>query len=240
MRFVGRDVSEPRRALERAPVIRARHLREPVAVDDEAGACEVRPGTLNDVDAAAAVLAQAFADSPWTCWTVDPERHVERIGSLQQLVMERAVLAFGELWVACVGTEVVGAAMWMHPDRVPHPAVWSSMSAETAALEGSRHDVSVMAEEMLAFLKPAARHYYVGAVGVAPGWQGRGIGAELLTPVLHRADDESADVYLETSTEWNVAFYAALGFVVSGEHQIPDGGPHVWAMSRPPNPAVRS
>ena len=53
--------------------------------------------------------------------------------------MERAVLPFGELWVACVGTEVVGAAMWMHPDRVPYPAVWSSMNKETAALEGSRH-----------------------------------------------------------------------------------------------------
>ncbi len=201
-------------------------------MDDEAGACEVRPGTLDDADAAAAVLAQAFADSPWTRWTVDPERHVERIGSLQRLVMERAVLPFGELWVASVGTEVVGTAMWMHPDRIPHPAVWSSMSVETAALEGSRHDESVMAEEMLVFLRPVTRHYYLGAVGVVPAHQGRGIGAELLIPVLRRADEESVDVYLETSTESNVAFYAALGFATTGEHQIPDGGPHVWAMIR--------
>ena len=201
-------------------------------MDGEVGACEVRPGTLDDVDAAAAVLAEAFADSPWTRWTVDPERHIERIGALQRLVMERAVLPFGELWVACVATEVVGAAMWMHPDRIPHPAVWSSMSAETAALEGSRHDASVMAEQTLAFLKPAARHYYLGAVGVVPAHQGRGIGAELLTPVLRRADEEFVDVYLETSTESNVAFYRRLGFTTVGEHQIPDGGPHVWAMIR--------
>ena len=203
-------------------------------MDDEVGACEVRPGTLDDVEAAAAVLAQAFADSPWTRWTVDPEYHIDRIASLQRLVIERAVLPFGELWVASVGTEVVGAAMWIHPDRVPHPAVWSSMSAETAALEGSRHNASVMAEEMLAFLKPPTRHYYLGAVGVVPARQGRGIGAALLNPVLRRADDESVEVYLETSTDSNVAFYAALGFVVTGEHQIPDGGPHVWAMSRVP------
>ena len=196
------------------------------------GACEVRPGTLDDVDAAAAVLAEAFADSPWTRWTVDPERHIERIGSLQRLVLERAVLPFGELWVACVGTEVAGVAMWMHPNRIPHPAVWSSMRAETAALEGSRHDASVIAEEMLAFLKPATRHYYLGAVGVVPVHQGRGIGAELLAPVLRRADDESVDVSLETSTGSNVAFYRRLGFTTVGEHQIPDGGPHVWAMIR--------
>ena len=149
-----------------------------MAVDDEVGACEVRPGTLDDVKAAAAVLAQAFADSPWNRWTVDPEYHIDRIASLQRLVMERAVLPFGELWVASVGTEVVGATMWIHPDRVPHPAVWSSMSAETAALEGSRHNASVMAEEMLAFLKPPTRHYYLGAVGVVPARQGRGIGAD--------------------------------------------------------------
>ena len=37
----------------------ALRLCEPVAVDDEVGACEVRPGTLDDVDAAAAVLAEA-------------------------------------------------------------------------------------------------------------------------------------------------------------------------------------
>ncbi len=164
----------------------------------------------------------------------DPEYHIDRIASLQRLVMERAVVSFGELWVASVGTEVVGAAMWIHPDRVPHPAVWSSMSAETAALEGSRHNASVMAEEMLAFLKPPTRHYYLGAVGVVPARQGRGIGAALLNPVLRRADDESVEVYLETSTDSNVAFYAALGFVVTGEHEIPDGGPHVWAMSRVP------
>ncbi len=201
---------------------------------EEAGACDVRPGTLDDAASAAAVLAQAFADSPWTRWTVDPERRTDRIRSLQQLVMERAVLPFGELWVASAGTEVVGAAMWMHPDRVPHPAVWSSMTAETAALEGSRHDASVMAEELLALLKPTTRHYYLGAVGVVPARQGRGIGTALLTPVLGRADEESADIYLETSTQSNVAFYSGLGFEVTGQHQIPAGGPHVWAMTRVP------
>lgn len=203
---------------------------------------EVRRGTLGDAAGATAVLAEAFADSPWTRWTVDPERHTERIRSLQLLVMERAVLTFGELWVATVGAGIVGAAMWMHPDRVPHSAVWSSMGGETAALEGSRHAASVMAEEELAFLRPTSRHYYLGAVGVDPARQGHGIGTELLNPILLRAEEEAVNVYLETSTESNVAFYVGLGFAVTGQHQLPDGGPHVWAMTRRSDPmgATRS
>jgi hypothetical protein len=38
---------------------------------------------------------------------------------------------------------------------------------------------------------------------------------------------------LETSSEPNVRFYQRLGFAVTGQVQVPDGGPRVWAMRRP-------
>ncbi|MEP6624075.1 MAG: GNAT family N-acetyltransferase [Acidimicrobiia bacterium] len=200
---------------------------------------EVRRGTAADVDAAARLLGVAFAESPWTRWTVAADRHSERIGSLQRLVMEGAVLPFGEVWVARDGDVLVGVAMWMLPDRVPPPTVWEEMRAATARLEGDRHPFSEAAERLVARLRPRHRHFALGALGVAPDRQRQGIATRLVSPVLGRADREMVDAYLETSTESNVAFYTGLGFAVSGECRIPDGGPPVWAMTRAPAGSVR-
>ncbi len=195
---------------------------------------EIRRGTAADIDAAAAVLAAAFADSPWTGWTVDACDHTERIAALQRLVMERAVLPFGEIWVAIAGRMVVGVALWMDPRHAPHPEVWAGMRDETVALEGDRHHASAAAELALAHMKPGEPHFFLGAVGVQPDQQRRGIGARLLAPTLARADEQAIGAYLETSTASNVAFYERLGFTVTGECVIPDGGPPVWAMTRRP------
>jgi GNAT superfamily N-acetyltransferase len=76
-------------------------------------------------------------------------------------------------------------------------------------------------------------HYYLRYIGVAPPFQGRGIGAELLRPTLDRADAERVPAYLEASTERSARFYARLGFEHLGELQVPDG-PRFWPMRRPP------
>ena len=192
----------------------------------------VRRATARDIDAACAVLADAFADSPWTRWTVDADRHGERIEALQRLAMERLALPFGEVWVACEGLVIVGVAMWMPPNVEVPADVLLGVDPIQEELEGARHEASRTAEAAAAHLRPAEPHYFLGTVGVRRNRQRRGIGAALLQPVLGRAVAEAAWVYLETSTLENVAFYERLGFTVTGEQEIPDAGPHVWAMMR--------
>ncbi|MBU0596347.1 GNAT family N-acetyltransferase, partial [Candidatus Bipolaricaulota bacterium] len=77
-------------------------------------------------------------------------------------------------------------------------------------------------------------HWYLMALGVAPGRQGRGIGARLLSPILRRASDEGLPCYLETQTERNVTFYGKLGFEVLLEEREPVGGLPLWFMARQP------
>ena len=192
----------------------------------------VRRATERDIDDACAVLADAFADSPWTRWTVDADRHGERIEALQRLAMERLALPFGEVWVACEGQVIVGVAMWMLPDVDVPANVSRAVDPMQQSLEGERHDASRIAEAAAAHLRPSDPHYFLGTVGVQLDCQRRGIGAALLQPVLNRATAEAACVYLETSTPENVAFYQGLGFTVTGDQDIPDAGPHVWAMMR--------
>ena len=193
---------------------------------------EVRRARLDDIDETSAVLALAFADYPWTRWTVDDKDHLARIRSLQRLVMVELAFPYGEIWISLQGGSIVSVSVWMKP-RPPVPAgIVASVATQTAVLEGDRHTRSSAAESILASLRPSAPHYYLGAVGTRPDCQGKGHGRAVLQPVIAAADTDGVALYLETSTASNVHFYSQLGFHISGEADPPGGGPHVWGMSR--------
>jgi ribosomal protein S18 acetylase RimI-like enzyme len=198
----------------------------------------VRQATGADLDEAADVLADAFADYEWERWTVAADRHVERIRGLQRLWMERVGLPLGEVWLAEAARGRVGAvAVWMPPGIWIPAEVSAEMAPKVAELEGDRHLFSEAAETICAPLRPASAHYYLGTVGTRRSLHREGLGSAVLAPVLGRADAEAAEAYLETSNEANVAFYRRLGFEVSGEADVPGGGPHVWGMLRQPHRA---
>lgn len=195
-------------------------------------AAGVRRADAADVDAACVVLADAFADYPWTRWTVDAERHGERIEALQRLCMERVTLPYGEVWVACdAGDDIVSVAMWMLPSSVVPESVAVETEARQATLEGTRHRASAAAEALVGALRPTVPHYYLGTVGTRRNRQGRGHGTSVLRPILDRAEHDGDPVFLETSDPRNCELYTRLGFVTVAEIAIADGaGPHVWAM----------
>ena len=193
----------------------------------------VRKANTRDVDASYAVLADAFSDYEWTRWTVDADHHRSRIESLQRLVLERVVLPYGEAWIAEDDDGLVASvALWMLPDSSIPTAVADEVATAQAALEGTRHAASLLAEAAAASLRPAAPHFYLGAVGTRSERRGLGLASAALAPMLERAEAEGRSAYLETSAPGNVRFYTALGFTVTGEIDVPGGGPHVWAMTR--------
>jgi GNAT superfamily N-acetyltransferase len=195
--------------------------------------CVARRAEVADVDTACAVLADAFADSPWTRWTVDGDDHVRRIEGLQRLMIEHVALPYGEVWVA--GDEhddVLSVAVWSLPSSVVPKSVFESIDAEQVRLEGARHDASQAAEALVARLRPTAAHYYLGAVGTRRDRHRQGLASAVLAPMLDRAERDGTDVYLETSEPANVEFYGRLGFTTMAELAIPDGGPPVWTLLR--------
>jgi len=196
---------------------------------------EVRRATVPDLDAAAAVLGAAFADYPWTRWTVDARDHVWRITALQRLALERYGLAFGEVWLATVDDAITSVAVWMDSAATIPDAVHDGCRGEVAWLEGSRHSASVAAERELDGSRPSERHYFLATVGTVPAMQRVGIGRAVLTPVLAVADRDNVLAALETSSPSNVSFYSQLGFDVVESRTISGGGPDVWAMRRVPH-----
>ena len=192
----------------------------------------VRRAGPAEVDAAGAVLTDAFFDYAWTRWTVDRVEHAARIEALQRLVIERIALPYGEVWIAEDERGVASVAIWMLPTSSIPVHVVDAAAAAQAELEGDRHDASLRAEAACLPLRPLAAHYSLGAVGTRSDRQREGLATAVLEPILDRAEADGAIVFLETSDAGNVSFYERLGFSVTGEIDVPGGGPHVWAMAR--------
>src|SRR5438874_2604894 len=77
-------------------------------------------------------------------------------------------------------------------------------------------------------------HWYLAGIGVDPPEQRRGVGAALLAPGLEGAAREHVPCVLLTNNDANLPFYREHGFEVVREGETPSGGPHAWAMVRPP------
>jgi GNAT superfamily N-acetyltransferase len=80
---------------------------------------------------------------------------------------------------------------------------------------------------------PAGSYWYLQFMGVAPAWQGQGLGSALMAPVLARCDREGVRAYLDATSERNKRLYERHGFEAE-EPFAPPGGPPLWPMWRQP------
>jgi predicted N-acetyltransferase YhbS len=83
-------------------------------------------------------------------------------------------------------------------------------------------------------------HFYVRTVGVRTALQRQGVGSALMQPTLQRADLAGLPTYIEASSERSAALYERHGFVHMGVLELPEGGPPVWLMRRPPGSSSRA
>jgi hypothetical protein len=70
-------------------------------------------------------------------------------------------------------------------------------------------------------------------------WAQIGLAADVVKPVLLRADSEGHACYVEVFDERNLPFYISLGFRFYGAGRVPGGGPNFWSMSRPPQKQIK-
>lgn len=193
-----------------------------------------RIADTNDLDRAAEVLGDAFADYPWTRWTVDASEHQRRITALQRIALEHYALPFGAISVTTVAGEIQSVAAWSDSAAMSAGNLDVSIRAQIAVLEGNRHHASKLAERQVETLRPEQRHLHLGTVGTCRAMQGHLLATKTLAPLIQASDEAAIEVWLETSSEPNVSFYRRLGFEVESHLTIRGGGPAVWVMARQP------
>lgn len=187
---------------------------------------------------AAEVLVEAFRDDADYRYVFPDEE--ERVRSMRRLwnALLLHTLLFGEVYTT---SGLHGVACWL-PMRGPSVSLWqllrTGFALPRAVLSFSGEGRRRLADA-LQYNDDVHRrlvrenHWYLGALGVAPPHQHRGIGGRLLQPILARADAQGKPCYLETQTRDNVRFYERHGFQVVHHGEVPGHPLQMWAMLRP-------
>lgn len=192
-----------------------------------------------EIRAATAMLARAFDDSPLMVHCIPSDRTRPSILRSFFRAAIRDALPFDNVFAVRDGDQVLGAAVWLPPGAYP-PSTMRQLRQMSGTLKlGPLAPRAI--QPSLRYLRatekvhPKATHWYLGVLGVEPEFQGKGLGGQLLQPILQRADTEGMPVYLETDKERNLAFYARYRFGLV-ETMYPDGpdAPEEWTMWRDP------
>ncbi len=197
---------------------------------------DVRPAQKADLRQMSRALARAFYDDPVMLWLYpDEAMRRRRLPRLFDALARHHHLAAGGCEVAVNDSAIMAAAVW------DPPGLWRYTPAEQLRAVpgllralGAGFGRSFAINAKMERLHPEEPHWYLGFIGSDPAVRGGGFGHALMRSRLDRVDAEHAPAYLESSKADNLPYYLRFGFDVTGEIQLPNGGPTLWPMWRAP------
>jgi GNAT superfamily N-acetyltransferase len=197
-------------------------------------AIDVREAAADAVPKVAAVLADAFIHDPVFTWLLPGSLRLHaRLRTMFAAEMEQYVLPNeGTVWTT---PALDGAVTELPPGAWEMPRTATGKQALKWMLAfGRRLPLAIRVQQAIEVRHPREPNFYVRTVGVRTALQGQGVGSALMQPTLQRADSAGLPTYIEASSERSAALYERLGFVHMDVLELPQGGPPLWLMRRPP------
>ncbi|HEU5109236.1 MAG TPA: GNAT family N-acetyltransferase [Micromonosporaceae bacterium] len=192
----------------------------------------VVPGLAEQVDALAAVIAEAFHELAVNRWMVpdDARRRIVDPGRFA-LVIEEA-LTHG----AVSTTDGLSAvAVWLSCPRPAGAATDARTATRLREICGDDAERCLSFEAAMAAHHPAPAHWHLALLGVLPDRQRQGLGSVLLRHRHARLDRQGRAAYLEAASPRGVAFYRRFGYREAGPaFPVGPGAPCVHPMWRDP------
>ena len=195
---------------------------------------KLRRANSDDAARLARLFAAAFARDPVFNWLARARN--ARAEALQRFffwVLRDRTIAHGETWMTADG---FAAAAWIPPFGGARQATWRDEMRLLPVIMGltglSRLARGAAMARAMENAHPVEPYFYLAFVGVAPRFQGAGIGTALLEETLARVDAAGANAFLENSNPRNVRLYERLGFEVVQEIVARHDAPPLQAMWR--------
>jgi ribosomal protein S18 acetylase RimI-like enzyme len=197
---------------------------------------DVAPARRADVRELARTLGRAFHDDPVMVWMLPGDAaRAKGLPRMFATMTRHHFLAGGGGEVARGQSGIGASALWDPPGR------WKQSRLEELIMMpgfirafGSRASAGQEVADMMKQIHPEEPHWYLGVIGSDPTVRGKGFGQALMRSRLDRVDAEHAPAYLESTKPENLPYYQRFGFEVTGEIELPGGGPKMWRMWRKP------
>ncbi len=191
----------------------------------------IRPLDKNDLLQAAEICADAMNDNPI---------HIRVFGA-DSLVRKRRLQGFfsgmlnyvyrkGDLYGAFIDNSMIGV-LGMLPPRHCKPSFADILRLLPTLLTSNSPLGTLRLAVWLsswAKIDPATPHWHLGPLSVAPAWQYRGVGTQMIEFASSKCT--GADLYLETDKLSNVELYERFGFSIQSTPSIL--GIPSWVMIR--------
>ncbi len=192
---------------------------------------QLRPATTRDWLTLADITAEAFANDPVNNYVFGKQASIR---SMYRVMAREMYVPSGLCHLHASG----GATMWMPPGVEAAPSEFGLMKF---ALGQLRHGTfgaikrGLALSELMQAWHPKDPHFYLFAIGTTLQARGKGVGKDLLRPVLAACDTAKMPVYLENSNPNNTGFYASHGFERMGLFNVgEDDSPLMEPMWREP------
>lgn len=189
------------------------------------------------LDKAVDTLARAFVHYPYPGGAISGDERQKNVLSIMFSLELKRVSAFGEL--VSESHDCRGVAVWCRMgelnEGVSLPQQFRALIScmrPREMIKTVRRCMSIERERTRMHLSNNTMYLY--ALGVAPEYQGKGIGSALVREKLAECDKEGCAVYLETNTEHNVGYYGSFGFTLVKKVVEEHGAFTTWYMIREP------
>lgn len=193
--------------------------------------------TPADIEPAAYILSQAFADDPLTRFLM-PNREL-RVRTFQAFFRAYGALNIKHQRGYGSGDPLAGIAYWKFPGQVgrsiniEYLAAFAPLLLTLYPIAFFRLRVLSKKVEKLRQKHAPEPHFYLDYIGVLESWRGKGLASKLMRPVLKEADSEGVVTYTDTNAPEDVPLYEHFGFHCMEECRVTSTGVTIWALRRP-------
>lgn len=180
-----------------------------------------------------ASMCAAFADDPGLVWIwSDRADRLQRLPSFFKAIIG-GTMANGVALHSAENSAAV--SLWRRPGRISPGTleILFGLLSMAKAFRVGRERAGLMSTTLKAHQPTDYPWWYLQFIGVHPDAQGSGLGGAAIRAGLELARAAGMPTYVEVMNPDNLGYYRHAGFKVIDEFDIPDAGPHVWAMLAP-------